>query len=412
MNQVTKAKIGIFALTLLAMSTLGITPSIGLIMADLGAGAAEVQQLTGIPNLMGIVSALVFSAVATKVPRKVMAVAAPALIAVGGLLPVLVSGGMPLLLVCAGILGLGVGLVTNTANLLITDLIPAGQQESMMAKNVIFVNLGSIVMTVGGGILSAGGWRNNYLVYLVAVPVLLLILMCIPLKAGEGQAAPEAPAADQSAQTGPKPGVGSVAIIASACILAYQFVYCAFPNNVSLILTETGIGDSTMAGMVTAAGTFAGIICGATLNLLLKKIQKFSLAFGLAVMAVGMVVMGVAASLPVVIVAAVLVGFSLSIGFAQCPFIIAIGTNPAAIPTAMGLFSAGASIGGFVSPTILNALSGAFMGGSAQGCCIIAGVIAAVAAVVLLATRFQAGVIDRAFGAQAGAQVAGQVQGN
>ncbi|WP_321973846.1 MFS transporter [Paratractidigestivibacter sp.] len=412
MNQVTKAKIGIFALTLLAMSTFGITPSIGLIMADLGAGASEVQQLTGIPNLMGIVSALIFSAVATKVPRKVMAIAAPVLIAVGGLLPVFVSGGMPLLLVCAGILGLGVGLVTNTANLLITDLIPADQQESMMAKNVIFVNFGCIVMTVGGGILSAGGWRNNYLIYLIAVPVLLLILMCIPWKTGEGQSAPAAAAA----QAGPKPGVGTVAIVASACILAYQFVYCALPNNVSIILTETGIGDSTMAGMVTAAGTLAGIVCGATLNLLLKKIQKFSLAFGLIFMTLGMVIMGFASSLPMVIVAAVLVGFSLSIGFAQCPFIIAIGTNPAAIPTAMGLFSAGASIGGFVSPTILNMLSGAFMGGSAQGCCVIAGVIAAIAAAALLATRFQAGVIDRAFGgqagSQAGAQAAGQVQGN
>ncbi len=405
MNQVTKSKIGIFALTLLAMSTLGITPSIGLIMVDFGADASQVQQLTGIPNLMGIVSAFIFSAVATKVPRKAMAIAAPLLIAVGGLLPALVSGGMPLLLVCAGILGLGVGLVTNTSNLLITELIPAEQQESMMAKNVIFVNLGSIVMTVGGGILSAGGWRNNYLVYLVAVPVLLLVLMCIPWggasadgPAAKNDAAPaDAPAAGEK----PSAGLGSVAIVGSLAILAFQLIYCAFPNNVSLILAETGAGDSTMAGMVTAAGTFAGIICGVTLNILLKKIQRFSLAFGLVLMAIGMFVMGAATSLPAIIAAAALVGFSLSIGFAQCPFVIAIGTNPAAIPTAMGLFSAGASVGGFVSPTLLNALSGAFMGGSAQGCCIIAGVISAVVAVVLLATRFQAGVIDRAFGGQA-----------
>lgn len=394
MKTETKAKIGIFALTLLAMSSLGITPSIGLIMAEFpDAGAGMVQQLTGIPNLMGIVGAVVFSALANKVPRKFIALAAPALIAIGGLLPVVVPGGLPFLLVCSGILGLGVGMVTNTSNLLITDLIPADKQEAMMAQNVIFVNVGSIIMTVGGGMLSAGGWRNNYLVYLVAVPVLLLILLCIPMYRPNLEQK-DAPASTDAA---PRSSIGVAAVLAGIAILLYNGVYSTFPNNISLILTSTGIGDSTLAGMVTAAGTVGGIIAGITLGHVVKYFQRASLAVGLGVMGIAMVVLGFAGSLPVVIVAALFIGFALSIGFAQCPFVIAIGTSPNLVPLAMGIFSAASSMGGFLSPVVMNALSGAFMGGSPAGCCVIAGAIALVAGIVMAISGVQGRILDRAF---------------
>lgn len=402
MKQETKARIGIYALTLLAMSSLGITPSIGLIMVEFpDAGATAVQQLTGIPNLMGIVSAVIFSAVATKVPRKVLAIAAPLFIAVGGLLPVVVSGGLPFLLVCSGILGLGVGLVTNTANTLITDLLPVDKQEAAMSQNVIFVNVGSIIMTMGGGMLSAGGWRNNYLVYLVAVPVLVLVLLCIPWQkvAAPEDAASQSPSAEREASASQRGGLGLAAVVAVAAILVYNGVYSTFPNNISLILTEGGLGDSSLAGMVTAFGTLGGIVAGITLGFLFKYIQRFSLALGLGAMGAAMIVLGFAQSLPIVLGAAFVIGYVLSIGFAQSPFVISIGTTPYLIPLAMGLYSAGSSLGGFVSPVVMNALSGAFMGGTATGCCVAAGAIALIACLVLLITGVQARVVDKAFSA-------------
>ena len=401
MNNVTKAKIGIFALTLLAMSTLAITPSLSLIMAAFPESSAnDVQQLTAIPSLMGIASALFFSAFAGKIPHKFLALAAAALVAVGGLLPAFVNAGLPFLLICSGILGLGVGLVTNTANTLITDLIPADQQESVMAKNVIFVGIGSVVMTNGGSALSAYGWQCNYLVYGLAVLVLVAILVLIPFKPVD--AASEAAEAHEEASqvAAAKAPLGIVAIVSGIIIMLYNGVYSAYPNNLTMVLLSTGAADASMTGAIMAVGTITGIIAGAIMDIMLKAIRKFSLAFGLVLMAAGILLIGCATNLPMLIAGSALLGFALTFGFSQCPFIIAIGTNPARIPAAMGVFSAGSSIGGFISPSILNALSGAFMGGSAQGCCIIAGIIAAVAAVVLFATRFQAGVVDRAFGGQ------------
>lgn len=281
----TKAKIGIFSLTLLAMSTLGITPSIDLIATDLGVDASDVQQLTAIPNLTGIVSALIFSAVGNKIPRKYMAVAAPILIAVGGLLPVFVDGGFTLLLVCSAILGLGVGLVTNTANTLITDLIPVEEQGKTMSQNVIFVNAGSIFMTVVGGLLASGGWRNNYLVYLIAIPVLILVLLFIPMQkvdnpdktAADAQAEVKAHEAENAEEAPKSSGLKgmSAAIIAAIVILIYNCCFSAFANNAALLMADWMDADSisSWTGIVVAVGTIGGVIAGFTLDYVFKPVK-------------------------------------------------------------------------------------------------------------------------------------------
>ncbi len=392
MSKDTRAKIGIFSLTLLSMASLGITPSIALIMqAFPQSSATEVQQLTAIPSLMAIVVAVVFSLIANKVPRKVVALCGPLCVAVGGLLPAFVNGGMEFLLVCSGIVGMGVGLISNITQVLITELISPENRQTVMAQNVIFVNVGAIFMTMVGGVLAAGGWQQNYLVYLIAVPVLILAALFIPMYRGE--------AADTKIESKTEDGkqrLGSTAIVAAIVILVFNCVYSAFPNNAALVLQQNGLGDASMAGLVNAVGTLGGLVAGLVLGKLLKYIQRVSLPAGLALMGAAMFAFALAGNIAVALVAAFFIGFALSIGFAQCPFIISISAAPALIPTAMAMYSIGSSLGGTVSPTLVNAIAGATAGATGSGCCMVAGTIALVGCVVLLATRFQARVVDNA----------------
>ena len=398
MSKDTRAKIGIFSLTLLSMASLGITPSIALIMqAFPQSSATEVQQLTAIPNLMAIVVAVVFSVVANKVPRKVVAVCGPLCVAVGGLLPVFVNGGLEFLLVCSGIVGMGVGLISNITQVLITELISPEERQTAMAQNVIFVNVGAIFMTTVGGMLASGGWQQNYLVYLIAVPVLLLALVFIPMYRGDiADAKVESEAPDG------KRRLGSTAFIAALVILVFNCVYSAFPNNAALVLQQNGLGDASMAGIVNAVGTLGGLVAGLVLGKLLKYFQRFSLPVGIALMGVAMLAFAFAGNVVIALVAAFFIGFALSIGFAQCPFIISISTAPAMIPTAMAVYSIGSSLGGTVSPSLINAIAGATTGATGSGCCIVAGAIAIVACAVLLATRFQSRAIDKAMAPKEG----------
>ena len=394
MSKDTKAKIGIFSLTLLAMAALGITPSIALIMeAFPESSATEVQQLTAIPNLMAILTALAFSMVANKIPRKVIALAGPIFVAVGGLLPYFFGGSLGFLLVCSGIVGLGVGCVTNITQVLITELISPEKRQEAMAQNVIFVNIGAIIMTMGGGMLAAGGWRNNYLVYAVAIPVLILVLIFIPFYK---PAVLEETAAGTDA--GPKPSLGVKPFLVAGCILVTNLVYSAFANNASILIIGNGIGDSSAVGVVNSVATIGGMIAGVILGKILTvpAIGRRSLALGLILMGCGMVVMAIAPSVILMCIAAFFIGFALSVGFAQTPFVISLTVAPMLIPTAISMYSMGSSIGGTISPTLVNGIAGVVLSGSGADCCFVAAAIALVVALVLLVTDFQGKIIDSA----------------
>ena len=394
MSKDTKAKIGIFSLTLLAMASLGITPSIALIMeAFPESSASDVQQLTAIPNLMAIIMALAFSVIANKIPRKVIALAGPIFVAIGGLLPYFMGNSLLFLLVCSGIVGLGVGCITNITQVLITELISPEKRQAAMAQNVIFVNVGAIIMTMGGGMLAANGWKNNYLVYAVAIPVLILTIIFIPFYK---------PAimdeADANKAAGPKPSLGVKPFLVASCILVTNLVYSAFANNASILIIAGGIGDSSAVGLVNSVATIGGMVAGAILGkiLTIPAIGRRSLALGLVLMGCGMVVLASTVNVTVMCVAAFFIGFALSVGFAQTPFVISLTVAPMLIPTAISMYAMGSSIGGTISPTLINGIAGAFLSGSGADCCYVGAAIAFIAAALLLVTNFQGKIIDAA----------------
>ena len=394
MSKDTKAKIGIFSLTLLAMSALGITPSIALIMeAFPESSATDVQQLTAIPNLMAIITALAFSFVANKVPRKAVALAGPICVAIGGLLPYFMGDSLIFLLVCSGIVGLGVGCITNITQVLITELISPEKRQDTMAQNVIFVNIGAIIMTMGGGMLAAGGWRNNYLIYAVAIPVLALAIIFIPFYRPT-ILEEDTPNKDAVA----KPSLGITPFLVAGTILVTNLVYSAFANNASILIIAGELGDSSAVGLVNSIATIGGMVAGVILGKILtvKAIQRRSLALGLVLMGAGMLVMAMATSVIVMCVAAFFIGFALSIGFAQTPFVISLTVAPILIPTAISMYSIGSSLGGTISPTLVNGIAGAVLSGSAADCCIVAAAIAFIVAIALIVTNFQGKIIDSA----------------
>ncbi len=398
MSKDTKARIGIFSLTLLSMASLGITPSIALIMAAFPeSSATDVQQLTAIPNFVAIIMALLFSVGANKIPRKVVALAGPVFVALGGLLPYFFGNSLAFLLVCSGIVGAGVGCVSNITQVLITELVSPEKRQATMAQNVIFVNIGAIIMTTCGGMLAAGGWKNNYLIYLVAIPVLLLAFVFIPFYRPEASEA-EKPAADAAAPAGPKPSLGVKPFIVAGIILTVNCVYSAFANNASILIINGGLGDSSAVGIVNSVSTIGGMVAGVILGKILenRSIQRISLALGLIVMGAGMVTMAFAPSVVVMCVAAFLIGFALSVGFAQCPFVISLSVAPMLIPTAISMYSIGSSLGGTISPTLINGIAGSLLSGSGADCCLVAAGLAFIVAAALLVSGFQGRIIDNA----------------
>ncbi len=309
MKSYAKTKAGIFSLTLLSMAALGITPSLGLIMADFPeAGASTVQMLASVPNLTAIAAAVVVSQIANRTSKKALSLVGAALVAVGGLLPYLIPGGLAFMLVCSAILGLGVGLITNLTQLLFTEFLPPEERQTAMAQNTAFVNIGAMLMTTVGGQLATGGWRNNYLVYLIAIVVFLAALALIPH---------DAPAAAQ-AQGSVQKSHGKMAK-ASYVVLAlgilFQIAYNSFPNNIAMHLSAAGLGDSATAGLVSSVSLLGGLVAGLVLGKILPYFQKQSFAVAFALIGGSLVGLALIQNLACIYVLSFIAGASLSVFF-------------------------------------------------------------------------------------------------
>ncbi|MGN0071515.1 MAG: MFS transporter [Atopobiaceae bacterium] len=380
MKSYAKTKAGIFSLTLLSMAALGITPSLGLIMADFPeAGASTVQMLVSLPSLTAIAAALIVARTANHMSKKTLSLLGAALVAAGGLLPFAIPAGIGFMLVCSAVLGLGVGFITNLTQLLFTEFLPPEERQSAMAQNTCFVNIGAIFMTMVGGQLSVGGWRNNYLVYLIALAVLAAAAILIPRDEPKEEAAK---AADVAAGKGSMAKASYVVLVLG---ILFQIAYNAFPNNIAMYLSDTGLGDSAVAGLMSSVMLAGGLVAGAVLGKILPYFQKSSFAVAFAMVGISLLGLAVLPNLGTAYVFSFLAGASLSVFFSQAPFVLSVINPPAMIARAIAFYSIGTSLGGFLSPVVLNALSG----GNAATTFLVAGILALAVCIVLAATRFQ-----------------------
>jgi len=408
-SNTTKTKVGIFALTLLSMSALGITPSLSLMAqyfiekgVDPSSIGTQVQLLISIPSLLGIAASFMVARIANNVSKKLLALVGAACVLVGGMLPYLMGDSLLFLQVCSGIVGFGVGVITNVTQLLFTDFLPPEERQTAMAQNTAFVSLGAMAMiAVGGKLAASGSWRDNYLVYISAAVVLLISALCIPSYKGRAAASDDAAAATKDAPKG-KLGLGSI-VVALLGVL-YMMCYNTFNSNIAMYAAEV-ISDTTTATTVgSLAGTISlagGLVCGIVLGKLLPHFQKQSFAVAFAMLGVGSIVLAFVASPVLIYVLSFLIGATCSIYMSQAPFTLSVINEPFMIAAAIGTYAVATNIGGFVQPIVINAISGAVLSGTAADALIVAGAIALITSVVLFVTGFQKKELERAFAKKA-----------
>ena len=380
MKSYAKIKAGIFSLTLLSMAALGITPSLGLIMSDFPeAGASAVQMLMSLPSLMAVASAAVVGRIANRTSKKMLSLVGTVLVAAGGLLPYFIPAGLDFMLVCAAVLGFGVGLITNLTQLLFTEFLPPEERQRAMAVNTAFVSIRAMFMTTVGGQLAQSGWRNNYLVYLSAVAVFICAMVLIP---NDG---PEAHADNGSGCRPAKKQMAKASYVVLVLGVLYLIAYNAFPNNIAMYLADAGFGDPALAGLASSVSLLGGLVGGLVLGKILPYFRKLSFAVAFALIGLSYVVLSLVQSLPCIFIFSFISGTALSVFFSQAPFVLSVINPGSMIAKAIALYSVGTSLGGFLSPVVLNAVSG----GNAQMSILAAGILSLAVCAVLVLTRFQ-----------------------
>ncbi|TCD54104.1 MFS transporter [Alloscardovia theropitheci] len=392
MKQSLSARIGILSIATLNLASLFISPIMGLIVAAFsGKELNSIQLIISISNLTALFAAIAVGRLAMNISTKSIALGGVGLIAVFGLLPYLIHFDVWVLVVFAGLVGVGTGTLSNILPALIAENFPVEQRQGMLGLQTVFASVGMMVFSLLAGKLGTSSWFSAYLVYAAAIVVFILALFTLPSHKNNEN--------NHRANTreGIKEVLNPTVIILGIIGFMFMLVCSAYNVNYSLIIHQNNLGGSDVSGIISTVGQIGGLLAGLGVGAIAKKSRNYMLIITFTMITVGLTI---GAFVPVVwaqAVASFLINAAMSFYFASAPFMMTVLVQPVFIPLAMAVLNIFNSLGGFVSPYIVNGIN-SFFGSRATGALAVCAVLAAVTVAVLIMTNFQKKGFEKAIG--------------
>lgn len=351
----TIIKISILSLALIQMGTNGIAPALsGISEAFPQFSASVVQYLMTFPSLIVVVVSLFAAKLSSKLSKKTISTVGCALTAVGGILGTVFHTSLPLLFVFAGIIGLGIGLVVPMELSLVNDCFEGEERAAMMGACNGGANLGSMVMTMVGGVLAATAWNLNYFVYLLAIPGLILTILFIPdIRSGENVMTDNT-AMNTNFVSSEKKSQKVTTATLYACIIGglFLFLFNIGPTNLSMFVTEQGIGDAAMAGTASTFFLFGGLVMGLFFGKVHQHLKEFMIPVGAVALIIGMLVVAGSSSIVMLCIGCFIAGTSICFTMPKCMLVCTLGCDPTQSTFAVALVMAMGNLGTFATPVL------------------------------------------------------------
>ena len=348
-----KSKVVIAAGLLVMSLTMACNSALAPILAEVGksfpeASDASIQIVLTLINLITLPMMLLEPMLERVMTKRNVAILGTFLMLIGGLIPQVLNTALWHLYLASAVIGTGLSLVVVTSSSLISDYFTGIDKSRVMGFQSIFVSIGGTIIAKGSGTFTANwGWQRGYLVFLIAVPIIIAIFCTVP----KG----EIPAAEDS-QGGS--GIdGSMIYFGLLCLITGVFV-ATFNTNIAMYLDRKGIGDAGTAGTVASIMQIVGILGGLILGTVVKTFKRFTIGASIIVMAAGTALVGLSTSIPMICAGAFLMG----IGFAiRNPGAVTFAANMVSAKQAsmaIAIVSATYNVGNFLSAYIVNPLAG------------------------------------------------------
>lgn len=351
-NYIAKTRIGVLAVSSIGMASLAITPSYAAIAKYFALNNTSVQMLTSLPNLfMMAAGILIGKLTASKINLKTLTVSSILLVTIGGLLPLAFHSNFIFLIICSCLVGLGQGACTNLTQVLISQILPKKEREATMGLSTTFINIGGVVFIMGGGQLAAmSTWVNNYWIYLFSLLILVVVMTLLPYK-------PKKLNQDTSNNNNGKIKLNNYVFYCAFWAFMTMLLNNVLNNNISLFVVQEKLGAISQAAFTSTISLVGGMLCGLVVGLIGKKFQNSSIALSFFLYGIAYLLIGLFHSLIIVFIGSFLVGAAMSIAMAQFPYLISITVEDNSVSMALGVYVAIYSIGGVVSPLVINPLT-------------------------------------------------------
>jgi MFS family permease len=340
-------KISLLSISLLTiMAGAAVAPGLGVIaQAFPQESQTMIKLILSVPPLFIVPFSILSGILSLRMSKKKLLEAGLAVYILGGFGAVFTDSLLPLLFFRA-LLGAGTGIILPLATGLIADFYQGDERMKMLGYSFSANNLGAIAGNLGAGMLALINWHYVFYVYLIAIPVLVLVILFIK----------EIPVIKkQSAEPSGRVLSSQVYGWAFSAFL-FMMAFYAIVTNLSLLIYSRNIGNSGFAGIIFAINAISMFAGGLSLKAASQYLRRLLPCCMLLMMAVGYSGVGAAYSKNILILSIVIAGFGS--GWAY-PFII--NKASACAPqgkniVVMAVVSSAAFLGQFVSPLLLDGL--------------------------------------------------------
>lgn len=341
-------KFALLSISMLLMAAPNIAAAIPLMSKTFtGQSASAIETISTIPNL-GIIAGIFISSVLVNFLGQKKTVMFGLVVAlIFGITPVF-SNNYYVVIISRLLLGVGIGLFNSLAISMISDFYGGDELSTMMGFQSSVSSLGSSILSFLVGYLIAFGWHATFIIYAIALPIMIIFGLVIPNV--ETKSVKHEKSIHQKVNL-------PVILISVMTFFIYAF-FMVVTVKLADLLTYKNMGTGSQAATILGVFTLVSMAIGFVYGFVHKLLKQYTLMIGFLLMTIGFAILSRAASIANVTIGVVIVG----LGFALViPFIYTIintiapkGSENLA-SSVMLIFT---NVGVFISPTLINYLSG------------------------------------------------------
>lgn len=258
-----------------------------------------IQAVLTVPALCVVPGCLVCDSLVSRIGSRSTLMIGLVLYLVGGVAAGLMSD-FHLMLMFRAVLGIGVGILTPLAQILISENYTDRVRDMLVGipASASFL-MGFICATVVGNV-AAVDWHLAFAVYLIALPEVFLVILFLP----------SGPLVERASVHGSWSPWNGRAWILVASLFLTNIAFYTFSTSVALFMRSEGMGGDEISGYAVSVFMFTGFVCGLVSSRIRRWLGRSTFPIALALMSSGFVIMSLSEGLPGVMCAGALIGGS------------------------------------------------------------------------------------------------------
>ena len=282
-NATKLAVLAVALLTIIATSAIG--PSLAIIKVNFPqVSPTLIKSIVTIPALICIPISLLSNQFSRHIRKKYLLILGLIIYLIGAIVCYF-SNNIYMLLVARGL-----GIIAPMSLVLVGDFFEGKDRAKFMGYSSACSNIGGVIATPIVGIIAVIDWHNIFLIYLIALPILLVVIFCLPKVAPFDGYAPENRKENIHNET--KHIKLNLEVFKYAVIIILAFItFYSIPTNIALLIENRNLGNSETSAILITLVTLFAFFSAMSFGRVLRIFKETLILISFIIIAIGLIVL-------------------------------------------------------------------------------------------------------------------------